>query len=143
MICRLREYGRSLIVLAMFLSGNTPFRLPAQTAQGDSRCTEANTTADMQNCETARDKRAELHLAGVVTELGKRLDQTARSKLRAAQMAWSRFRDANADFQADVARGGTLAGVIKLTVLADMTEARAAELEKSLQALVGPSDNNK
>jgi uncharacterized protein YecT (DUF1311 family) len=48
-------------------------------------------------------------------------------------VAWVRFRDANADFLADVAQGGTLAPVLRVIALADMTEARSRELKKTLQ----------
>jgi len=60
------------------------------------------------------------------------LDNGQKEKLRLAQDAWLRFREANADFQASIAEGGTLAPLLKMSSLADMTGARAAELRKEL-----------
>jgi uncharacterized protein YecT (DUF1311 family) len=63
----------------------------------------------------------------------KQLDETGKAKLRAVQSAWVRFRRTDSDFEADIAREGTLAPLIRVTVLADMTEARTRELKKSLR----------
>jgi uncharacterized protein YecT (DUF1311 family) len=63
----------------------------------------------------------------------KQLDETGKMKLRTVQSTWVRFRRADSDFEADIARDGTLAPLIRVTVLADMTEARTRELKKSLQ----------
>ncbi len=104
----------------------------AQTAPANLPCSSATTTADMLNCENQRYERSEQELNSAYSALMKKLDETGKSKLRAAQQAWLKFRTANAEFQADVARGGTLAEVIRITVLADMTQARSAELRKSI-----------
>jgi uncharacterized protein YecT (DUF1311 family) len=91
----------------------------------------------MRACENARYQRADKELRVVYTELTKQLDPAGKEKLIVAQKAWVRFRDSNADFQADIAKGGTLAPVIKMTVLADMTEVRTAELRRRLRPLRG------
>jgi uncharacterized protein YecT (DUF1311 family) len=102
-------------------------------AQGQSDCSAATTTASMQICAIARYRAADRELADVVEQLNRRLDSTGRHRLYNAQIAWVRFRDTNADFLADAARGGTLAPVLRITALADMTEARSRELKKTLQ----------
>jgi uncharacterized protein YecT (DUF1311 family) len=101
-------------------------------AQGQSDCADATTTAQMQGCENTRYQAASQDLADVLAQLNRKLDLIGRERLSKAQVAWILFRDTNADFMADVARGGTLAPVIRKTVLADMTEARTKELKKSL-----------
>jgi uncharacterized protein YecT (DUF1311 family) len=58
-----------------------------------------------------------------------------RDKLRNAQQAWLRFRAAEADYQADAARDGTLAPLIAASVQADLTEARRKELEKAAREI--------
>jgi uncharacterized protein YecT (DUF1311 family) len=80
-----------------------------------------------------RYSQAEQQLKTVRAQLLKKLDDTGKAKLEAAQSAWVQFRKANAEFQADLVRGGTLAPLIQVTVMADMTEARVAELKKALQ----------
>jgi uncharacterized protein YecT (DUF1311 family) len=113
--------------------GGFPVRVFGQAKQEALPCSSETTTAGMRNCENLRYERAQQALDSVYAGLMKRLDETGKEKLRTAQSAWLQFRQAEADFQAQVAEGGTLAPLIKITVLADLTEARAAELKKSLQ----------
>ncbi len=105
----------------------------AQTASHQPDCGNATTTAAMRECAGIRYNQAEQELKAVRTQLSQKLDETGKAKLQAAQSAWVQFRKANADFQADLARGGTLAPLIQITVMADMTEARVAELKKALK----------
>jgi uncharacterized protein YecT (DUF1311 family) len=113
--------------------GGLPVRAFGQAKQESLPCGSETTTAGMRNCENLRYQRAQQTLDSVYAQLMKRLDAEGQEKLRTAQSAWLQFRQAEADFEADAARGGTLAPLIKITVVADMTEARAAELKKSLQ----------
>jgi uncharacterized protein YecT (DUF1311 family) len=87
----------------------------------------------MRECASARYNKAEQELKAVRAKLALKLDDAGKAKLQTAQAAWVQFRKANAEFQADLARGGTLAPLIQITVMADMTEARVAELKKALQ----------
>ncbi len=87
----------------------------------------------MQSCEGIRYQKAEQDLNVTYAHLISKLDDTGKAKLRAAQNAWLSFRRYNAAFQADSARGGSMASLIALTVSADMTEARTKELKKSEQ----------
>lgn len=130
----LPELLRRLMLIAAFywLASTTPLA-SAQTAQADVACSSAITTAAMLSCESARYEKSTQNLQSLYQKLASHLDSLGKQKLRTAQAAWIRFRDANANFEADAARGGSLAGVIKLTVLADMTESRAAELQKDVQ----------
>ena len=87
----------------------------------------------MRNCENLRYQRAKQALNSVYAELMKQLDATGKEKLRSVQSAWLQFRQAEADFEADMVREGTLAPLVRVTVMADMTEARTRELKKSLR----------
>ena len=107
----------------------------AQGAQGDS-CGNATNTAAIRNCENDRYEKANSQLQSVYQALAGHLDAVRRRKLQAAQGAWLSFRDASAEFEADVARGGTLAPVIRMTTVANMTELRAAELKKDLEEIL-------
>jgi uncharacterized protein YecT (DUF1311 family) len=84
----------------------------------------------MRACENSRYEESEHRLNSEYGQLMKHLDPFRQEKLRAAQRAWLAFRNANADFLASEAQGGSLAPLIKVTALADMTEARATELAK-------------
>jgi uncharacterized protein YecT (DUF1311 family) len=113
--------------------GGFPIRTVAQSEKEAAPCSSATTTSAMRNSENLRYQRAQKALDSTYAELMKQLDETGKTKLRTAQSAWLRFRRANSDFEADSAREGTLAPLIKVTVLADMTEARTMELKKSLR----------
>jgi uncharacterized protein YecT (DUF1311 family) len=120
---------------AFYVLGGLSADAAVQTLETGRDCKSATTTAAMRACQNARFQKAEQELNAAYKDLMVQLDDGRREKLRVAQSAWLRFREANADFEADAARGGTLAPLIKMTVLADMTEARTAELKKSLRAL--------
>ena len=122
-----------LPVPAMCLLGCLLGAIPVHGIEPSVDCKNAQTTADMRACENARYEKAEQELNMVYENLMQKLDSGQQEKLRVAQRAWLKFRDANADFMADAARGGTLEPLIRTSVLADMTAARAAELRKQLE----------
>jgi uncharacterized protein YecT (DUF1311 family) len=107
----------------------------AQTAAGGSACENAATTAAMRECEVARLKQANAGMNSAYRSLSARLDSVRRARLRAAQEAWLKFRAAEAAYQAEAARDGTLAPLIAASVQADLTEARRMDLEKALKEL--------
>ena len=121
-----------LCAVCSTLSG-LPVQAFGQDKQEALPCSSETTTAGMRNCENLRYERAQKALDAAYAELMKQLDEGGKAKLRAAQSAWLQFRKADADFEASRAAGGTLAPLIKITVMADLTEARAVELKKSLQ----------
>jgi uncharacterized protein YecT (DUF1311 family) len=116
----------ALVALGAGLAG------PIQACAQPAGCDNARTTAAMRECEIARLRRAEAGMNSAYRELGARLDAAGRARLRAAQEAWLGFRAAEAEFQADEARNGTLAPLIASSVQADLTEARRRELERML-----------
>ena len=59
-------------------------------------------------------------------------DDLARQKLAAAQKAWIKFRDAQAEFDADAGRGGTIAPCLYAASKTDTTEQRIAVLKREL-----------
>jgi uncharacterized protein YecT (DUF1311 family) len=120
-----RHFNRvfASLLLSGFCYGHICF-----AADEISSCKNAATTAAMRACEDARYKAADQQLNAVYNRLIRELDKRQQEKLRLAQRAWIQFRDANADFVAARAEGGTLAPLLKITALADMTEVRAQEL---------------
>jgi uncharacterized protein YecT (DUF1311 family) len=86
----------------------------------------------MRACEQDRFDRAERNLQTIFNRLLDQEPPSTKVKLRAAEAAWLMYRKAEADFQADAAQGGTLAPLLRITTLADLTEARCANLQKSI-----------
>jgi len=130
-IVRTRVSGMILLAICLTVGGY-PIRAAGQEKEA-AACSSETTTAAMQHCENLRYQKAQQDLDSAYAELMKQLDETGKAKLRTAQAAWLRFRRADSDFAADAARGGTLAPLIRVTVLADLTDARTVELKKSLR----------
>ena|ERR1019366_3125590 len=103
---------------------------PKQSGQGAGGCENAVTTAAMRNCEASRYATAQQELDSAYRHLMKHLDGEQKQKLRITQRAWLRFRGANANFQASLVRGGTLAPLVRIGSLTEMTKARTEELKK-------------
>lgn len=116
----------SLVFVAWALLAQTGTQQKLSTAE----CETATTTAAMRTCQNARYESAQRELEGAYQALLTRLDNEQKQKLRRTQHAWLRFRDANADFQASTVRGGTLAPLIRISVLSEMTNARTMDLKK-------------
>ena len=129
---RLLDRRPLLIAALCWLLGASGQAL-AQAAAEDTACANATSTAAMRECEIGRLKRANAGMNAVYRSLSAKLDQRGQEKLRAAQQAWLEFRAAEAQYQADAARDGTLAPLIAASVQADLTESRRKDLEKALR----------
>src|SRR5262245_13434967 len=126
---------RPLIVVALYWFAGVPGQAAAQGPAESAACRNAENTAAMRQCEIMRLKRADEGMNAAYRNLSARLDQRGKAKLRAAQEAWLAFRAAEAEYQADAARDGTLAPLIAASVQADLTESRIRELEKAIRDL--------
>jgi uncharacterized protein YecT (DUF1311 family) len=124
----------ALIVVACSLLG-APAQTLGQAAAQDAACENARSTAAMRQCEIGRLKRAEAAMNAAYRSLSARLDPRAQAKLRAAQQAWLQFRAAEAEYQADAARDGTLAPLIAASVQADLTESRRKALQEAAREI--------
>jgi uncharacterized protein YecT (DUF1311 family) len=122
---------RPVLFLALVWLLGVPAQALSQSAAETSACENARSTAAMRECEIRRLKRADEGMSVAYRSLRGKLDQRGREKLRAAQRAWLQFRAAEADYQADFVRDGTLAPLVAASVQADLTEARRKELEKA------------
>jgi uncharacterized protein YecT (DUF1311 family) len=103
----------------------------AVAAEQGTSCAEATTTAAMRACENTRFQKADREMKAAYGALERGLTGKRRASLRTAQNAWLRFRDANVAYYRGEAEGGTLAPLIGISALADMTEARGTELRKA------------
>ena len=103
----------------------------SSTPPSANDCKNAATTSAMRVCENARYDFAQRELNAAYQSLLQHLDSGQKQKLRVAQGAWVRFRDANAAFESSLAQGGTLAPLIRIGSLTEMTRARVSELKKA------------
>ena len=56
-------------------------------------------------------------------------DAEGKEKLKQSQRAWLAFRDAEAAFAADEARGGTMAPTLRYATMTELTEQRTKQLK--------------
>ncbi|WP_316861475.1 lysozyme inhibitor LprI family protein [uncultured Cohaesibacter sp.] len=91
-------------------------------------CENASTTIEMSQCEKRAYEVADAELNEVYKALRASLDETGKSLLKDAQLAWIKFRDAECARQVDYARGGSIVSVIYPGCLAQMTRARIEDL---------------
>jgi uncharacterized protein YecT (DUF1311 family) len=134
-IRRMRIFSLLRPVAVLCITAGITAGLFAQNAapanQADNDCQDAATTSAMRACENTRYDAAQRELNSAYQSLLQHLEYSQKQKLRAAQRAWLHFRDTNAEFQASLAQGGTLAPLIKIGTLTEMTQARASELKKA------------
>lgn len=96
-------------------------------------CSEQTTDAGMRDCEANRYASASKKLQSTYQMLMKQTSPAGKRRLVVAEQAWQHFATSNAAFVLTQANGGTMGPLLQMTTLADMTEARTAELEKMLQ----------
>ncbi len=89
--------------------------------------------AEMNETSSADFQKADSRLNVTYKKLLAKLDAEGKKKLIAAERAWVAYRDAHADFEADlIARGGSMAPLIYNETCVELTEARIKELKKSI-----------
>ena len=65
--------------------------------------------------------------------LAKLPDAESKQKLKESQRAWLAFRDAEAAFAADQARGGSMAPTIRYETMTELTQQRIKQLKSHLE----------
>ena len=94
----------------------------------------AQTQASM-NAEARADfKRADAELNKTYEAVLKKLpDDESKRKLKESQRAWLAFRDAEAAFAADEARGGSMAPTLRYATMTELTQQRIKQLKARLK----------
>ncbi|MBC8128528.1 MAG: DUF1311 domain-containing protein [Gloeobacteraceae cyanobacterium ES-bin-144] len=88
--------------------------------------------------EYARFEKADANLNKVYGQLLAKLDAEGKAKLKVAQRAWVAFRDAQAEMDADIMRGGSAAALLQAGSLRTNTERRIADLKQLLNSYSDP-----
>lgn len=94
-------------------------------------CDSLRTQMEENECANEGYQQADQTLNRIYSAYQKRLQPTQRARLKAAQVAWIRFRDANCAFESSGVEGGSAHTLIYLNCMAATT----AERSKALQAL--------
>ncbi len=94
------------------------------------QCANRGTTIEIVDCHEARYEAADRELNSVYNEAMRSLSGDARDKLREAQRAWLRFRDASFEFVIEANKDrGTFANVLIGDYKATLVEKRVRELK--------------
>jgi uncharacterized protein YecT (DUF1311 family) len=111
-----------------------PMSPPAQDDVDDEDpCPGSGSQAELNQCAArARDK-ADAELNKVYRELMKDAGTTERAKLRAAQLAWIKFRDTQCDYESVGNKGGSIYPMVMSFCLARVTNARVKQLQEILR----------
>ena len=87
------------------------------------------------NRQAAKDfEKADAELNAVYKKVLSGLDAEGKKKFQASQRAWIAYRDAEAAFQADGERGGSMAPLVYSTTESELTGARIKALQKQLSS---------
>lgn len=102
-------------------------------------CTKADKTGvtlDIVECSLKKLAEADADLNKTYRELMAKLgDKKSELKLRTAQQAWIKYRDANCDFVMELSGGGSASTFEFNFCLVDMTAARTKELRETLNQI--------
>lgn len=96
-------------------------------------CPGANNQHELNRCAALARDRADAELNKVYRELIKDTGATERAKLRAAQLAWLKFRDAHCDYTSIGNKGGSIYPMVVSFCLAGVTNARVKQLQEILR----------
>jgi uncharacterized protein YecT (DUF1311 family) len=107
-----------------------------KAAAQSNPCPEARTQADLNVCADSKYTKADAELNRVYQEL-MRASGGRDQKLKSAQLAWLKFRDAQCDYEASFNEGGSMQPMTYSFCLADVTTARTKQLRESLKEVQG------
>jgi uncharacterized protein YecT (DUF1311 family) len=123
-----------LSIVALFVS----LTASAQQRKPDpcEKANESGVTVDLVECSQKKLSEADADLNKVYRQLMSKLgDKKWELKLRTAQQAWIKYRDANCDYVSEFSGGGSATTFEYNFCLADMTTARAKELLEMLNQI--------
>jgi uncharacterized protein YecT (DUF1311 family) len=106
----------------------------AQKQRQAQPCENAPSQYEANECAHKEYVAADAELNKVYNQLASKLeDQEQRAQLKAAELAWIKYRDANCEFEGLFYKGGTMRPMIESFCKAGMTKARTAELRRQTE----------
>jgi uncharacterized protein YecT (DUF1311 family) len=118
------------VALCLLLTLNGAAR--AQTRKDP--CANAQTQAEMNECQGREYKKADAALNAAYKQLVAKIeDEGERASLKAAQLAWIKYRDANCEFESYLNKGGTMYSLVYDGCLTALTQERTRHLRDLLK----------
>lgn len=109
--------------------------LQQQKQKQKPSCDEAGTQFEMNQCAHREYLSADAELNKVYKQLVSELDGEELAKLKVAEAAWLKYRDAHCEYESFFNRGGTIRPMIHSFCLARVTGARTEELKQQIETL--------
>jgi len=123
----------SALIIVSFFIALSSFAQERGKKDPCEKANESGVTVDLVECSLKKLAEADAELNKAYRQLVSRLgDKKWEMKLRTAQRAWIKYRDANCDYASEFSGGGSAVTFEYNFCLADMTAARAKELHKML-----------
>ena len=92
-------------------------------------CDNPQTQLDMNDCAVMEYQRVDSELNAVYAEYRKRLSPSQAQQLKAAEVAWIKFRDASCIFETSEVEGGSIHPLVYHDCLSTKTRERIAALK--------------
>ncbi|HEX8634103.1 MAG TPA: lysozyme inhibitor LprI family protein [Pyrinomonadaceae bacterium] len=96
-------------------------------------CPGSNTQFELNVCAARARDRADAELNQVYRQIMRETVGTERARLRAAQLAWLKFRDAQCDYESVGNKGGSIYPMVYSFCLARVTTTRVKQLQEILR----------
>lgn len=98
-------------------------------------CNNTYSTVEMNECASQDYEYVDKQLNLVYKRLMSKLDSVGKEKLKTAQLAWLKFRDTQAELDADLFRDGTGSTILFLSSKTSSTQKRVEELQAYLKSI--------
>ncbi len=103
--------------------------------QEEDPCPGARTQQDLNRCASRAFQRADAELNELYQQLMKDAGAAEKAKLRAAQVAWLKFRDAHCEYEAFGNTGGSIYPMVYSFCLAEVTGERSKQFRDTLREI--------
>jgi uncharacterized protein YecT (DUF1311 family) len=102
-------------------------------AADEGPCPDAMTQHAMNRCAAEEFQKADAELNKVYGQVAKDAGAAEKVKLRAAQLAWIKFRDAHCDYESFGNKGGSIYPMVYSFCLAEVTRERTRQFKEILK----------
>ena len=120
------------LFLMVVLVASMVSQVTAQQGPKKNPCDNAQTQMEMSDCAAKEFREADQKLNKLYGELASKLEPERLAKLKEAERAWIKFRDADCDFQSYLNKGGTIYPMVYNGCLTDNINNRIKQLEQML-----------
>lgn len=137
----LKKFGAGVFALLLVLfcahaapaQEATPAAATPDEVDQEDPCPGAGNQFELNQCAARARDQADAELNKVYRQLLKDAGSAERVKLRAAQLAWIKFRDTNCDYESLGNKGGSIYPMVYSFCLARVTNTRVKQLQDILR----------